>query len=896
MDSSLQAHAYAGHPILTANNRLARLLADQYDRCQADAGQTSWPRPEILSLNAWAERQLGETREGDLLLNTIQCLHVWEQIIDDDQKATGQSLLQLTQTARKAHQAHQLLLRYRADFSSDTAAPDHQAFLRWRQQWQESARQHGWHDAAEVFDLVGAALRDGRLYAPQAVVLAGFDELPPDVERLRGVLQGCGCVVELWRSSPHPAVHVQRFDSAQDPADEVRSCARWIRQIFETDPQATVGVVVPKLEAYRNLFDTVFRAELNPESLVDGDEVQESYNLSLPQRLDNEGPVRAALKLLLLGHQVELELFSWLLRTPYLGQAEAERFHRGRLDRRLREDGRPVWALSQLKNFVERFARQAGLAQCGISRMLTTCAQGFRATTKRRPGDWAEAFLNQLQNAGWPGERPLSSREYQVVEAFRSVFVEMAKLDGVSGPVSRESALAILSRLCGDSPFQPESPGSSVQVLGLLEAGGLTFDYLWVPGLHDGAFPQPPDPNPFIPLTVQRRQQMQRADAERERLFARQVADRLFSSASQVILSWPRRKDDLAQRPSLLIADYDQGIPIMAAPAAPHARIHENCGGLERYVDGQAPVVHSRKPFSGGTGILKDQALCPFRAYAHFRLRARKLESAEIGFDNLERGSLVHHALEFFWNTTGDQKTLLAMSPETLTTQAGQAVDRALERLEKENRRDIPPRQRVLEKSRLVRILENWLQLEQQRPPFRVDATELNHTLEVGGLLIKTRIDRIDELFGQGMAIIDYKTGLTDSSQWFDDRITEPQLPLYCLALPREQISAVLFAQVRSKSSENLFRGVLRYEADVWPGLRLSQLNRSGQAAGLDSFEALLEHWQLALDRLGHAFVAGEARVDPVDQDQTCKYCDLAPLCRICDEKTSLPSRENSDD
>ena len=895
MDTSLFTHARAGYPVLTVNNRLARLLADQYDRCQANAGQTSWTRPVILSLSAWTDLQLEVTGDLDLLLNRTQCLYVWEQIVDGDQRASGQALLQLAQTARKAHQAHQLLLRHRAGFTINEAAPDHQAFLRWRQQWQETADKHGWRDPAEAIDLIASAVQDGRLTAPQSVVLAGFDELPPDIERLRDALQGGGCTVETWNPPPYPEGHIRRFEDAQDPADEVRCCARWIRNILECDPYASIGVVVPQLETYRNLFDTVFRAELDPESVVVGNEVQESYNLSLPQRLDREGPVRAALNLLLLGRRVELEPFCWLLRTPYLGNAEGERFYRGRLDRRLREDGRPIWTLSQIKTVTERFAKQQKNSRCGVSRMLASCEQGLRTTAKRRPGDWAEAFLNQLQGAGWPGQRTFSSREYQVVEAFQSVFAEMAKLDGVSGPVSRDTALTIFARLVGDSPFQPESPANSVQVLGLLEAGGLSFDYLWVPGLHDGAFPQPPDPNPFIPLAIQRGLQMQRADAERERLFARQVADRLFTSAPEVILSWPLRRDGLAQRPSLLITGYDQASPVRAATAAPQRRIHESHGEIEWYVDGDAPAVHSRKRFSGGTGILKDQALCPFRSFAHFRLRARQLDSVEIGFNNMERGSLAHHALEFFWKEMGNQDALLALEPEALTAQISQSVDKALERFEKEKRRDIPFRQKELEKSRLARLLAGWLRMEAQRQPFRVEATELNHTLEVGGLLIKTRIDRIDELPDRGMAIIDYKTGLTDSSQWFKERITEPQLPLYCLALPRERIAAVLFAQVRSKPSETLFRGILRHEEDAWPGLRLAPVDRLNQETGRVSFDVILEHWRQALDRLGSAFLAGDARVDPVDKRQACQYCDLTPLCRICDENALLMPRESAD-
>ncbi len=888
MDSLLNEHAHSGLPILTVNNRLARLLTDQYDQCQCDAGLTAWQRPVILSLSAWADTQLGTLMDVDTRLNRAQCLNVWESIIEADQGADRSSLLQIPQTAKRVHQAHQLLVRYGTNFSSDAAAPDHQAFLHWRARWHELARQHGWRDPAETCDMVVAALTAGRLDLPQAIILAGFDELTPDVDRLCSAIRGCGCAVNLWTPPPREDVGIHRFDDAPNPSEEVRSCARWVRHLLDVQPHVSIGIVVPQLEAYRSLFDTVFQAELEPEATVDGHEAPLAYNISLPRRLDREGPVRAALSLLKLGRQIEQEALSWLIRSPYIGTSEAERAHRGRLDRRMREDGRPLWSLGQAKTFAERFAIRSGLKRCGISRLLAACEQGQRTAAKRRPGDWAEAFLLLLQNASWPGARTLSSREFQVVEAFQAVFVDMAKLDRVSGPISRKMALAILQRLAGDSPFQPESPASAVQVLGLLEAGGLSFDYLWVPGLHDGAFPQPPDPNPFIPLDVQRRCQMQRADADRERLFAHQVAERLFRSASQVVLSWPQQRDGLEQRPSPLITAYPAAIPDMSAPASPHRQMMTSRKALETLLDDRAPALNSKKRFSGGTGILKDQALCPFRAFAHFRLRARELSTAEIGFDGLERGSLAHHSLEFFWKDVQDQAGLMTLTPEELKLRINCAVDKALDRFEKEKRRDVPPLQKALESSRLFGLLQRWLALEAKRPPFRVDVVELNHTIEVGGLLISTRIDRIDELGdGRGMAIIDYKTGQPDPAQWFEERITEPQLPLYCLSLPQKQVGAVLFAQVRSKPSENTFRGILRDEEGSWSGLRCYSLDRLSQEKGLSTFDAVLEYWQTTLAKLGNAFVDGDARVDPVDRDLACKYCDLSSLCRIYEDNNA---------
>ncbi|NIQ95451.1 MAG: hypothetical protein GWN87_15550, partial [Desulfuromonadales bacterium] len=57
------------------------------------------------------------------------------------------------------------------------------------------------------------------------------------------------------------------------------------------------------------------------------------------------------------------------------------------------------------------------------------------------------------------------------------------------------------------------------------------------------------------------------------------------------------------------------------------------------------------------------------------------------------------------------------------------------------------------------------------------------------------------------LAIIDYKTGRPDPAQWFDDRITEPQMPIYCQQVAPDEIDAVAFAVIRPGKNECRFKG-----------------------------------------------------------------------------------------
>jgi probable DNA repair protein len=421
-------------------------------------------------------------------------------------------------------------------------------------------------------------------------------------------------------------------------------------------------------------------------------------------------------------------------------------------------------------------------------------------------------------------------------------------------------------------------------VLGELESSGMTFDHLWILGLSDKALPRMPAPNPFIPLPVQRRHGMQRAFAEREFRFAEQIARRLLDASPDVVVSWPQMDAGMQQRPSPLIADIPAGQPGFADSSAPDRVIWAGRPELDRLTDSLGPPLSSRKAFSGGTGIIKDQALCPFRAFAHHRLRAEGLDLPEIGIDSMARGTLAHTVLELFWNEVGGQTALLALDEADLRAKIQVAVDSALERLERERRHDLPARQRQIEAGRLVTITRQWLNIEARRGAFQVTDAEKNHRIEVGKLTIRTRIDRIDELADGSAAIIDYKTGRPDPTQWLDERVTEPQLPLYCLGLEHNSVGAVMFAEVRSRGFECGFRGLAR-ETEAWPGAKSRKLDALFIEKGWESLDDVLSHWDKVLPALGDDFARGEAAVDPVGYELACRYCDLTGLCRVLERQ-----------
>ena len=69
---------------------------------------------------------------------------------------------------------------------------------------------------------------------------------------------------------------------------------------------------------------------------------------------------------------------------------------------------------------------------------------------------------------------------------------------------------------------------------------------------------------------------------------------------------------------------------------------------LETFEDRKAPPVSPGK-VRGGTRVLADQAACPFRAFAKWRLSAEELEEPESGLDPRDRGKLLHALMREIW-------------------------------------------------------------------------------------------------------------------------------------------------------------------------------------------------------------------------------------------------------
>jgi probable DNA repair protein len=597
------------------------------------------------------------------------------------------------------------------------------------------------------------------------------------------------------------------------------------------------------------------------------------FNLSLGVSLADYPLVNTAMLLLeLAGREIEFERASRVLRSPFIAGAETEHPARVLLDIELRGRVEPALTLERLQNLVARH----GVDCPQLARLLTAFAE-FRKNRlfgTHAPSTWARAISEALAVSGFPGERALDSAEYQTLKRWHDVVAGFAALDRVAPRMAYTEALSRLRRMAADTPFQPESPDVPIQILGVLETSGLTFDSLWVMGLDDEHWPPQQRPNPFLPLAVQRAAGLPQCSPADALATARSITRRWCVSAGEVVLSHAQQEDDRELRPSALIAAVEQGQTDITVYADYRGAIHA-LRDIERLADQTAPQLDDDHVAGGGTGLLKDQAACPFRAAARHRLKAETPEVPHAGLDALERGTLVHNVLAKIWAQLRSSDALQALGSDGFAALLDSAADAAMERIRRERPTALTGRFAGIEKRRLINLARAWLDEDRRRGPFAVLAVEDKRGMAIGGLQLNARLDRVDETADGRRIVIDYKTGRANAGDMLGERPEEPQLPLYLLTAEPDA-AAVVFAQVRT--GKMAYVGLAR-DGDLLPGIKAHGESRYSEQ--YPAWPDLVAAWRKDLERIALQFAEGVASVDPKRYPQTCQFCDQQPLCRI---------------
>jgi ATP-dependent helicase/nuclease subunit B len=874
----------SGYVLLTPNLRLARRIRDEWSRRQIEAGLSSWQPLAVSPLESWLQqRWLDDVEAGHLpprlKLNAGQVEELWRQSISRSEgSADGLNLLRPDAAAKIAEQARDTLLRWQLDphlpnyrqlFTLDK---DCATFYQWLTRFEARL---GTDHLATPADCLRDLLQHGQSEVKYKVVLIEVDDPNPLQKSLLARL--CNDLQEVRSGVELAAGELQAY---ADRRGELQGMAKWAQRLSSEQPDATIGLVLPNMDADRNALEYLLRREFN---CLGAGYSSLPVNFSTSITLARAPVIRDAMTALEFGlERVSVDRVLALLRSRFISLAGVDSSDSSRFAAKLQDWGQTEVSVDEVRNLANSVSSKSGqgVESLSLARNLMTLAAMRELRGKHMPSQWSTLITQMLDVWSWPGERGLDSLEYQQVEIWFSVLEQFGQYDVACGELSLGAALVLLRRICEQQAAQPQTKDSNIQVLGTLEAAGLNFDYLWICSMQATSWPAAAQPNPLVPLQLQRQFDMPHSSAEREWRYAENlILSYRRATAKGLIASYATHLDGVPELPSALLEDFSlpSGEPQSYDLDAAWTACYEQ-RDIELLESQTAPPVSEQElsNIRGGSSLLENQSQCPFRAFARHRLSVVAPGGAVAALSPAERGSVLHEALYLFWGQVQGSAGLEALTPDDESVLCDAVAGTALEKLPEVRRRTVGAACLALEKQRLVSLLQEWLAVERERQgEFRVTAREEDHSVNFGPLTVRLQVDRIDTLADGGKVIIDYKSARSKIADWLGERPEKPQLLLYSLAAAETPV-ALAFAQVRSRDCRYVGLG----DAPFAPGIATDITKAVRGRLPATDWHQLNTHWQQQLQELAEAFLAGRASVDPINAN-SCTWCGLQSLCRV---------------
>jgi RecB family exonuclease len=363
-----------------------------------------------------------------------------------------------------------------------------------------------------------------------------------------------------------------------------------------------------------------------------------------------------------------------------------------------------------------------------------------------------------------------------------------------------EDLARAVRRWIGDQTFAPDPTAGAVHLIDDQAARYGHFDDIYVAGLVEREWPEPPAPNIFFPVSMLKSLGWP-VEKDRRAAADARFLDLLGSASSRVAVSTFTLDEDALVSPSTQLDEIPRaGLKVVeeeprlarSADVSAFAASSEIAGRWadmrRRRPPATLPAFHGtlepQAPRAWSVSALETYLGCPFKFLAQHVLRLDEEPDDEEVMDPRRQGQLVHEVFETFfreWQAAGlgaiDAKNL-----DRAWTMFEGVVDRTLASL--------PDAEAGLERTRLLGspaaagLGEAVFRMEAERPVAVVERL-LEHRLEgrftvqtadgTRDVHLKGKADRIDLLSDGSFRLIDYKLG------WPPDRNRALQLPIYAL-------------------------------------------------------------------------------------------------------------------
>ena len=672
------------------------------------------------------------------------------------------------------------------------------------------------------------------------VMIYGFLYLTPLEKKLFTQLNASNYIPRQFTASS-PESQLQVF---LDPYEELTVALDWAIAERNHDPEASVCLVVPELEPYYNFISSYLSARLE----------EKNWHIYHARPAKNFGLIATALMIieLSLEKKININKLISLLRSPYF-EKNKNLLIRARYVKKLRDLQLSDVYWSAILSIASKHASK------DLYQALLILTENF-SSQRKNLSEWTKHWQSLWEKLNVLLSSDLNEKEIFLEEKFFVLIKEFSELLSWEKKWTQIEAFQLFREYCETSKWQMPSPASNniINIISPFDAFNQKWDAVWCVQTLQNIFPIKFQINPLIDKKIQSQYHVTEVSSTAKEIIILNYYDRLISFSEKIIFSYTKKLNEQLNTPAifcnkLVALDYKN----KALELLPKIPIKPKKLELDPW---------KKEKFPGGSNTLKTQQACPMQAFARYRLKLDPLLKADLGFTAIERGQMIHRALQFIWEQLEDQKKLLILNHETRDVLLSAAIKQAFEIINFDRKNALPKSLLALEKEYLKKLLNRWLEYESERPAFKIFALEHAEKIYFAEREWNLRIDRIDELVDGRLLLIDYKTGRAAITK--DQLFKEAQLPLYTIT-QRNKIDAIALAKINLNQMQmcGLTKDPL-------------ELGALGSLTVVSSWQNLKEEWEKELLKLADDFIIGSAALNPIDKN-TCSQCGRESFCRI---------------
>ncbi|MGA1864134.1 MAG: PD-(D/E)XK nuclease family protein [bacterium] len=874
--------------VLTSGGRMARQIIHRYRRYKLTSGARCWLPIKAMSLNAWLKSLWTNMWPEYIAASKWNRLSIWLRALKEAPPPglfhEGISL------ADNLDENYAILIRH-------LMSPGKRDLTQQLAQWslevtgifEKNMMDEGFIHPVELPIYINRILSNEmngkthlkKIDLPKRIILSCLDQSSPLEKDFFSFLDRIIDVVYLETQAPN----ISRLEATMLP-DSIQEVEWVVERAVEASlklPLHCIGIAVTDMKTYGNLFERILEDVLGKRA----GEGWSSFNITMGKPLIRSPLVQAAILPLriAMGKQDRAHIFS-LLQSPYYGIWAARRHKLAALDRIWRRENLND-NLEHLTNSVKRDYPEEADVLKNLKATLNPILNDKKS--KNKVSKW-DNFIHEIWiKLGFPvfaGEEDRTAWEH-LKEGMGEIKRYLCDEEMSLGRYFQWLSFFSTEKLFSVRGYENEG----LQIMGLIEARGLSFDRFFVTGMVSGLLPQPSRSLPF--LSPEERRKVQGGTAEDQYRFANTLFQKLIAASPHISLSRPEHKDGepLVQSPfwpkeeDIATLDlWNTESPLWSSCRwLTQARKGMSDKTAEQYIDPSIEICKTAIPLPSEVSAtsLEDGIACPFRFFALHSLQIKPLQETGPGISPLARGSMIHKCLSRFINEvrqknldlTKDWQKIRSLLKKEAVSLLSPLSDQFPWRVELKRWINDDENQGTNN----MGLLYRWLE-EEKRFREKNGLLWLSSEVPFSGLLltghkisISGRIDRIDKDMEDGGYICwDYKTGQIPTMRDLDE-LRASQIFPYIQAVQKS------LTHISASAGSAVTGGYIRLDSEG--KIRLFEPSFTEE-----DWKKIMLIWEQRVSELFNKLEEGDIRPSPIPaptrkDEGACKNCPVRVLC-----------------